>query len=216
MSLTLSEFFTQLAARDKPASQMVFIEAVAQVLSDPSIEVATCLHVLSYAPVRCAPCAGASHGRFEVLRHGLHSPHCLPGKKGAHRAQRCVCVFVSLTFHYVAICALCKEAVQKQAEASKLADEEDTANQKRFQSHHACSLQMCKCVSFAQPLCFKDDVTVDVRAGLANIRLAILQHAQMPDSKATDEIATWARNLHRKGVKAPSPFQVQIAFLRCA
>lgn len=52
------------------------------------------------------------------------------------------------------------------------------------------------------------DVSVDVRAGLPNIRLINLHHAQMPNSKATDELATWARNLHRKGVVHPFPFQV--------
>ena len=77
-------------------------------------------------------------------------------------------------------------------------------------SHIRCVGRIFTCIFIHQALRAKGDVTVDVRAGLANIRLVHLHHAQMPDSKATDEIATWARNLHRKGVQAPFPFQVKL------
>ena len=104
----------------------------------------------------------------------------------------------------------CQETLQKQAEARKVAGEEEAAAQKRQLSHQVRWSHYHLHLFIHQALRAKGDVTVDVRAGLANIRLVHLHHAQMPDSKATDEIATWARNLHRKGVQAPFPFQVKL------
>ncbi len=92
--------------------------------------------------------------------------------------------------------------------AEKQVEQEE---EERHKQMHQVFLLACSWVPLNFMCSFEQaEVAVDVRTGLGRIRLSTLHHACLPESKPTDELATWARNLYKRKVRHPFPFQVRV------